>query len=127
MPSAWTSGTRTRPDAPPKTAPTYRNNASIRSRVTSRSLSPPHPHPATTLPSQARSLYKPPAAPPLPALDASWSTAPVSRCMQGPRCPSVKRGRARGASDSEGPGHGVVWMSYRFGRDDAIGGGGGEM
>jgi hypothetical protein len=37
----------------------------------------------------------------------------VPRSMRGPSCPSDKRGRACGASDSEGPNRGVVWMPCR--------------
>jgi hypothetical protein len=37
----------------------------------------------------------------------------VSRSMWGPCRQSNKRGRARGASDLEGPGSGVVWMPYQ--------------
>jgi hypothetical protein len=46
----------------------------------------------------------PSARPPSPAL--------VSHCTRGPRRPSDKRGRAHGASDSEGSGRDVVWIPY---------------
>jgi hypothetical protein len=92
-PSARTFGARTRPDAP---APTYRNHASMRARVPIRGLSPPHPHPANALPSQAlqaphRALSAAPAAP-RPFPDA-----------HGARIARATRGEGtRSASDSEG-------------------------
>jgi hypothetical protein len=112
MPSAQTSGARKRSDAPTPTLACVRVSPS-EPYLLHHPIPPPHCH-----------LRRAPSASPSPRpLCSSYSAAPISCCTRDPCRPSDKRRRTRGASNSEGPDRGIVWMSCRLQRDDAADGG----